>query len=74
MGSTMGRVDPTLLAALERLGASVAEETNRRARREAGIAERRERGCSVRRQQDEYVCSTCGVRWDQDEEVSCPRR
>lgn len=72
MGRVMG-LNPDLLANLDRLGAAVQETEERRARREAGIVARRQRGCSIYRQQDEHVCGTCGHRWDADEEPTCPR-
>ena len=69
----MRRVAPELQQALERLGAAVAVSDERQARKEAGIIQRARRGCSIRRQQDEHVCSTCGGRWDVSDSVDCPR-
>lgn len=66
-------VKAELLKNLADLGEAVRQRDEDRARKEAGIIARRQRGCSIYRQQDEHVCGTCGQRWDTDEEPSCPR-
>lgn len=69
----MGVNPDDLLRNLADLGEAVRERGERQSRKEAGIIDRRQRGCSVQRQQDEYVCGVCGSRWGADEEPSCPR-